>query len=523
MSAIKTSRKKLSMMMMMMMLLCAVLSSQAQSLDDAVRFSKIEQGASARFKAMAGAQTALGGDLSSITGNPAGLGFYTASDASFSLGFQIDSNSTRYYEFNNEVGKNSFGLDQAGVLFHIPINKKNSYSEKPGWKNFNIGVSYTKTQNFTSIIDFDGESDISSFTDMIADESALVNTSYPNTDFNNIYDEWGYNSYLISNNGTFFYPTTSEVEKNYQTHLDKRSGKQYQNTISFGSNYGNKFYVGAALGIAGFHYQSDRNFTEQGYMKNMNEFNLIDPDSEFLDSGNQASEFLNQAYDLSYTANQFINGSGLNTTLGVIYLPNESWRIGLSASSPTWYKVRNDSKTYFDTWIVNATTDAELFHYQSPEKDGVTEQHNEYTLKTPYRINAGVVRTFNEGLISADAEFVDYSSIKISEDGFSDDVKAILRGAFNFRIGGEMIVDQQFLVRAGGSIQSSPYKSNDSSKFIGTLGLGYRFGIMYIDLAYLNQFHRQQHVPYLSSTNPTQAARSDNQRHTVLLNLGLKF
>lgn len=51
------------------------ITAQGQYLQDVLRFSQPEQGATARFKGLGNAQTALGGDLSSISGNPAGLGF----------------------------------------------------------------------------------------------------------------------------------------------------------------------------------------------------------------------------------------------------------------------------------------------------------------------------------------------------------------------------------------------------------------------------------------------------------------
>ena len=43
---------------------------------DALRFSQYEFGSSARLKALGNAQTAVGGDISSIGGNPAGLGLF---------------------------------------------------------------------------------------------------------------------------------------------------------------------------------------------------------------------------------------------------------------------------------------------------------------------------------------------------------------------------------------------------------------------------------------------------------------
>src|SRR5690554_5875032 len=97
--------------------------SQAQYLEDGIRFSQSDIGGTARFKAMGGAQTALGGDLSSIAGNPAGLSFYNNSDASITLDYLNDHNKSTYFSSATERQKNKLGFDQAGVLIHMPVHK----------------------------------------------------------------------------------------------------------------------------------------------------------------------------------------------------------------------------------------------------------------------------------------------------------------------------------------------------------------------------------------------------------------
>ena len=84
------NRKKIT---LLAALLCLAGASQAQYLEDAMRFSQPEYGGSARFRAMGNASTSLGGDLSSITGNPAGLGFFNNSDAGISLNYFNDIES----------------------------------------------------------------------------------------------------------------------------------------------------------------------------------------------------------------------------------------------------------------------------------------------------------------------------------------------------------------------------------------------------------------------------------------------
>jgi len=58
--------------------------SKAQYAEDALRFSRNYFGGTSRMLGLAGAQQALGADISSISGNPAGLGFYRRNDFSIS-------------------------------------------------------------------------------------------------------------------------------------------------------------------------------------------------------------------------------------------------------------------------------------------------------------------------------------------------------------------------------------------------------------------------------------------------------
>lgn len=486
-------------------------SSQAQYLEDGIRFSQTDIGGTARFKAMGGAQTALGGDLSSIAGNPAGLGFYNNSDASLTFGFLNDNNRSTYFSTSTDKNKNHFGLDQAGVLLHIPTFKSLGQNMQSGWLNFNVGIAYNKTQDFSTNILFNGENNQSSFSDMLADET--------NADLNSIYGQWGMDSYLLDDNGNYFFPTSSEEHVNNQRGLDYRRGNQYETNISFGANYGNQFYIGASIGIAGFHYESDRTFTEIGAMKSATEFNAVNPNSDFLNPSKKAYDFLDENYELAFSGHQITNGSGVNATLGMIFLPHKMWRIGVSATTPTWYKVQDDYTMYLDSWMVNKTTDTELFNYQAPEE----LYYDEYDLRTPYKLNAGVAALFSEGLISADIEFVDYASMRIEKDVNSHKIKDTYQSALNFRLGGEYIFSPQLLVRAGYNYKGSPYKDYESTKQIVSAGLGYRVNNVYLDLAYQNQLYKHEYMPYFSEVNPTQAAAIENTKNNVLLTLGVKF
>lgn len=505
------NRKKIT---LLAALLCLAGVSQAQYLEDAMRFSQPEYGGSARFRAMGNASTSLGGDLSSITGNPAGLGFFNNSDAGISLNYFNDTNKTDYYGTSSSSSSDRIALNQAGVVFHMPVRSRNS-----GWLNFNLGIGYTRTNDFNSTIDFVGENNNSSYTDFLADASGAP------ADYGAFFEDWGFESYLVDNNGTYYYPTTSETTTNSQGNRDVRKGSQYQTNFSFGANYNNTLYIGASVGVAGFNYESDRRFDEIGFMKSRGDFAAIDPGSVFLDENDPAYNFVDADYELSLSSFQKTNGTGYNGTLGIIYRPDNVFQVGFTATTPTWYTVTDDYTIFLDSWIVDPATDQEMFVYESPQEDFF----DEYDLRTPYRLNAGVSAKFAQGLLSADVEYVDYTSMKIttanpSEDARSQDVISNdYQGAANVRLGGEYFVNPQFLVRAGYNFRGNPYKNLDSKKQAVSAGLGYRISNMYMDLSYVNERYDLQYTPYQSEINPANPADISNSRNNVMLTLGFKF
>ena len=61
------------------------LGSYAQSIEDVLRFTRSELKGSARYVSMGGAFQALGGDLSAVSGNPAGAAVFLNSELGVTL------------------------------------------------------------------------------------------------------------------------------------------------------------------------------------------------------------------------------------------------------------------------------------------------------------------------------------------------------------------------------------------------------------------------------------------------------
>lgn len=83
--------------------LVGVGSVHAQSETDAFSLSRTEIDGSARFQAMGGAFAALGGDLSSISQNPAGGAVFHRSEMAMSFGFSNRATTASWY--NQELNR----------------------------------------------------------------------------------------------------------------------------------------------------------------------------------------------------------------------------------------------------------------------------------------------------------------------------------------------------------------------------------------------------------------------------------
>ena len=90
------------------------MSIAAQSAIDAYNLSQTDQRGTARFMAMGGAFTALGGDLSTLNQNPAGIGIYRRSEIGATLDISPRSFETQTATHTTSMDKtktycNNFG------------------------------------------------------------------------------------------------------------------------------------------------------------------------------------------------------------------------------------------------------------------------------------------------------------------------------------------------------------------------------------------------------------------------------
>ena len=89
----------------------------AQFSQDVLRYSLSEPGATARIKAIGNAGTAIGGDLSSVSGNPAGIGFFTHTEGSITPEFNSTGVNGTYLGQSTNSNSNTLNFNLS--LIHI--------------------------------------------------------------------------------------------------------------------------------------------------------------------------------------------------------------------------------------------------------------------------------------------------------------------------------------------------------------------------------------------------------------------
>jgi len=472
----------------------------AQNVDDALRYSQIFYNGTARFMSMGGAFTALGGDMSSFSQNPAGVGVFRSSEISFSPQLFHIGTSSNFHGISKDYLYN-FNLGQIGIVGNLI-----SSSGESGLLSLNVGYSFNKTNNLNSAIRIQGISSSNSLADSWADQSFGTYYSDLGGAPGIAYDAWIMDT--ITGSGATEYGT---VFSNYgddpvstygQTirRLIDNKGYTGEHAFSVGGNFSNKIYFGATLGIDRIHYTGHYEHLESA------DYNL---NSGFT--------------DFTYTEHFENTGTGVNLKIGAIIKPVEFVRIGLAFHSPTIYKI---NEYYYDNITSNFTGNE---HYEFENEP----TRYSYALTTPFRALAGVaVQIQKFALLSADYEFVDYTMTKFSETGDNydyteknDEIKNTLKPTSNIRLGGEFRWNKIYF-RGGYGYYGKVFQTgeeNDQMDYnLISFGLGFREENLNVDFGFTNIQNPQRYLLY-DTYSQSAIANLSTGRNIFAVTVGYKF
>ncbi|TDG36892.1 hypothetical protein EZJ43_06330 [Pedobacter changchengzhani] len=487
---------------------------------DAYRFSQMNYGSTSRFKAMGNAQIGVGGDIGSLGANPAGLGLFTKSEFSLTPEFNNVQNTSDFLNQNTNGTKGQLNLNNIGAVFYSPNYKTKGTDVNTGLVSAVFGLGYNRNNDFLNNIDYQGTNNLNSIRDAFVDQANDNGTS------NSVAGD-AFNSHLINNNTTQ-YPNQYSAEPYTgvnpfnQNYTESRLGSTSEFNVAGALNFGNKLYVGATVSFVNVRYVSEASFQESGKLQDLQPGE--DGTATTLPGGSILVHPI-ENYSLNYTRNQDTKGSGVNIKLGMIYRPVSEFRVGVTFQSPTWMTVQDNVDEGVNSIITNDKSNNNLQNY-----------YFSYRLRTPLKASAGASYVIGgRALISADIDYVDYASMRFSQDNGSDistinssnrDVKDFYKETINYRFGAEVKVSNEVSLRAGYGINGSGVK-NGKDKFFQTQaisgGLGYRIDNYYFDLTYQNLTSNFYSSAYELNDGSETLASVKNQRNNVFLTFGVRF
>jgi len=486
---------------------------------DAVMFSQTDGGGTARFVALGGANVSLGGDISSISGNPAGLGFYNRSSWSISPVLRIGDYNAQYQgESTSNIGGN-IQVPNMGMVFH------NRFEEYAGskWVSGTFGIAINQKQSFYNNINYNGtveqnangiipdfventlqpfltedgfkeyftfselENDATAVTDysFLAYETFLLQ-SFETTDNRYILDRYDYDG---NTNGYLTESTRQRENVNSYSGLTTLD-------LSYGANYNDILYLGASVNITFLNYRQVKNFRET---PSNNLLNYLELDEE-----------LN------------ISGAGAAFTVGGIYKPLDIVNLGFSYTSPTFMSITEIQNISMESsFIFNPENGDENVIYESGE---VINEVPAYSFMIPQKISAGATFFLSKyGFATADIEYVDYESARFNSSngafgGDTPDVGSDLENTFNIKAGVEGRLNI-FRARVGYAYFDNPYQNSleikhNRESFSG--GIGILKNGFAVDLTYsLSRLNNNTYLPYGGASTVDASSSISNFRLTL--------
>jgi len=473
------------------------LSVSAQDQTDALRYSELGVGGTARFMAMGGAFTAVGGDASSLAFNPAGIAVFNKSQLTFSPGFTIQTIGSTYNGTTISTIQPSFNIQNAAWIASWKNRNKDAM-----WKGINFGIAYNRTANFNSSMNIQGNSS----TSLLDAFTANANGNTPaNLDpfstqqafYAGAINGPGLIDTIKGEKGTSYSNVVDPFLSSGKYVLQQQSlqtwGSMGETDISFGGDYRNKLYIGATIGIPDINYNANASYTET---------------PQYNDS-----VYGLQSYNYSTTLST--TGAGINFKFGLIYRIFNWLRIGAAVHSPTWFSLTDNYSSLVTATYSGVSSEYPQGTYSgTPDGNPMTGSYN-YTLITPMRAMGGVAVVLHHfAILSADYEYVDYSTASLSGSGiaaasqFTQANEAIQQSympASNLRFGAEVVL-YPFSIRAGYTYYGNPYSSlagNSSIKNSYSAGVGIKINRCFIDLAYvLSQYSENYYLYDASLVNP---------------------
>ncbi len=440
--------------------------SYAQTAYDALLFSENEYEGTARTMAMGNAFTALGGDLGSIGLNPAGSAVAGYSQVTLTPGLSIAISNTQgvpptggahleYFDRQMKSRMTNFNIPNLGFTLDVKTGRTS------GLKSITVGLVANKTASWDEDVYANGMNSRTSFMGSMAYWASYDGFTGTALGDVNAFDNmpWketvGYQSGMIGTFGGYDDQFVGASEIPYengevvlggpldQSYGRKVTGGKYDFVINLGANISDFVYIGANLGISTIDYSYREYFKEVAGDPSNFEISLTDGNTIYWNE---------MRYKYEYNA----QGRGIYGKVGVIVTPGAGFRIGAAIQTPTLNMMEEGWRESGETSYTDSRYNASA---ASPHGEGG------YKMVSPYRANLGLAYTIGKfGVVSADYEFCDYSTMRYKTGGYdrdyfeniNEDIRETFQATHAFRIGAEIKPVAALTIRAGYGLTTSP-------------------------------------------------------------------
>ncbi len=519
--------------------------TEAQSTEDALRYSLDRPSGTARNISLGGAMGALGGDFSSILTNPAGIAVYRSSEFTITPSLHFNQTDAEFYGMTSSDDRINVPIQQMGFVgTYKPIREATT-----GLISTHFGIGYNRKNSFSRNTFIQASGLRTSLLDDFVNEANLGF-------WNDFYNGLAYDNFMIDEHPVagyegnylhaFEYVTDNPENIEFgaaqdlnHSRLMTERGHTGELNLTFGANFNHNFYFGGSLGITTLNYEKRLTHFEEvngGWQNLTNDYIYY-----------RAFDGLDAREDFAFTESINTSGIGVNLKVGAIYKPTNSLRIGAAFHTPTLYSFDEDYKTSVESKYIDLGFDEGNDEALIYETGGTNYQQMRgeftYNFRTPLKGIGSLAYTFGTfGLISMDYEYTDYSTMQYKSKNASMDemksvnnqndlIKSTFRATHNLRFGAEFKPTEVVTLRAGYGINQSPYKEghfkNDDKHQTYSGGIGYRMNNMYIDFGYMLRQEKYGYslynaAPYMPG-GVLETAQITSNHHQLAVTLGWRF
>ncbi len=470
---------KMEKVLLFCLVACFFQISNAQSVEDMVRYSQYRPITTARNAGVGESIATIGGDYGGVLSNPASLGLSRWNEYGLTMNLQLFKVKTNFENAltptKDESDLTHFSLPS---FFYINSIK----TRNPNWSFVNFGIGYNRSNDYHSITTSKG-----AFGGSIVDNFIENADGVAPANLNAFYDGLAYDAELITfnpNSGRYltYVDFTEAVDQEYSY---EQSGAQREFQISVGANFREKLALGLTIGLPNIVYEGTRTWFDQ---------QLSNPRFQSV----LAEEKIEN------------NAGGFNINLGGIWMPGKTWRVALGFRSGTWYNMEETFSTKIEHTFIY---DAAYYETQSPNIQQSQELFYTYRIKTPYQFNVGLGKIFKKrGFLSFELNYLNYTAARYNfepqdqefEDQQNEAIKNQLKAGLNYKFGGELAI-KKWRIRAGAQLDQDAYEGFDGllrKTYSG--GIGFRakayvdFTVQYTDEAYnINTYYASFGSPFV--------------------------